>query len=164
MPSSIAQRTARPPGARWRSAATGPRTAPTTTDTGFRPDERVPSMPSASRNISRVGGSTLLRLDAYRYIADCRAPRRRRAPQAVRLCSLRCVDRADGRRREGLDQLLNSDVKDALQSIPEDFRMAGLPRDRQRVHLRGDRRDHGYLDRHRHVEPAAWRPAAKDHA
>ena len=59
---------------------------------------------------------------------------------------------------EALDHLPDSDVKGALQAIPEDFRHGGLPRRRRGLRLQGDRRDHGHADRHRHV-PAAPRPA-----
>ena len=61
---------------------------------------------------------------------------------------------------EALDHLPDSDVKDALQALPEDFRHGGLPRRRRGLRLQGDRRDHGDADRHRDVPAAPWPPAA----
>ena len=45
---------------------------------------------------------------------------------------------------EVLDQIPDEDVKEALESLPENFRHARPARRRRGVQLQGDRRDHGH--------------------
>jgi RNA polymerase sigma-70 factor (TIGR02947 family) len=63
---------------------------------------------------------------------------------------------------EAIDHLPDSDVKEALQSIPEDFRLAVYLADVEGLLLSGDRRDHEDAGRHRD-EPTAPRapPSAR---
>ena len=65
---------------------------------------------------------------------------------------------------EALDHLPDSDVKDALQALPGGLPPGRLPGRRRGLRLQGDRRDHGYADRHRDVAAAPRPQAAADPA
>ena len=63
---------------------------------------------------------------------------------------------------EVLDQMPDEDVKRALESLPENFRMPGAAGRRRGIQLQGDRRDHGHADRHGDVPPASGKESARE--